>query len=589
MNIEQLVKVAKGYRHKHYKKHVELADMYETFVTGEGLDDMLKQYAKREDAELFQQRKEITQHVITAVTENIMQPFEKVPRSKYQRTVAYAKGEQNASILEGVLSKFYDNDSLENYLSERLIALNAIDPNAFIVVEIPAEFDARTGQRVQPYPFEVYSSMCLDYHYQQNTLQYLIVLTDFYLNEENKNAKKYTMYLPDRVIVLQETDSNLSPSIEPIITTSGLRKIVNIDNKVFEIIEPTPYNLGAVPAMRAGYKRQRSKNTHTFIAPYHAAIPYLKKTLKINSELDLSMSNSAFPFSIRYALPCPAVGCNRGVMHDGKECGTCKGTGTKQRPTSAMEEITVALPNRAEDIIDLDKLLVFKAPPIEVLKFQDEYIDKITEKAKQIVFNADIFSREQIAQTATSKNIQTENLYDVLYPFARKFSMSWEFLTLTIAKYTDLSNGLVASMYFAKDLKMKTSGELLIDLKSANDTGAGNEVRRTIQQDIMRNIYAEDNYQYVRYVTKEEYNPFSGMNNSEIIMALGSDFTTLYNKVLYTNLGNIFDDLERESIANGIDFYKIEKIKQRELIKEKVNLIIADIKENAPKTNAFLV
>lgn len=573
MNLEHLIKVIKGYRHPNYQKHIKLSEEYEIFVTGEGLDKYLKQYAKREDAELFKQRKEITQHIVTAVVENILQPFDRVPRSKYQRVVTY-ENNNDTIVLEKTLSKFYNNNSLEAYLSERLIALNAIDPNGFIVVEIPSDFDARSGGLVQPYPFEVFSDMALDYKYQDNKLQYLIVYTEFKLNDDNPRAKKYTLYLPDSVLIIQETlEATMS---------------LLIDNKYYEIIEPTPYNLGIVPAVQVGYKRQRAKQTNTYVSPFHAALPFLKKTLKINSEFDLSMANSAFPFSLRYATPCPAMGCNEGIKPDGKECETCKGTGIKQRPTSAMEEITVALPNRAEDIIDLDKLLVFKTPPIDILKFQDEQIEKLSEKAKQIVFNADIFSREQIAQTATSKNIQTENLYDVLYPFARNFAQQWEFCTKTIAKYIDKDKGLIASMYFAKDLKIKTNAELLEDLKAANETGAGNEVRRTIQEDIMRNIYAEDNYQYLRYVTKEEYNPFSGMTNAEVIMALGSEFTTLYNKVLYTNLGNIFDDLEVDSIMNNTNFYKLEKLKQRELVKAKVEAIIKEIKDNQQSTKSFL-
>lgn len=593
MDLQRLIKVAAGNRHKFYDSHVKLANEFEMYVTGEGLDDLMQRYTQRESDALFQQRKELTQHVIPAVVENILQPFEKVPRSKYQRTVTYSDNTQKTAALEAIIANFYDKNSVEHYLSERLIALNAIDPNAFLVIDIPSDYDASKGKLVQPYPFEAYSNMCVDYQYKNNELKYLIVCVEIDLigeNEKKVKGSKYTMYLPDRVMILLQTlefDKQGFSNEEKFRVVDG-KSFVKIKNNFFEIIEPLPYNLGVVPAKQVGYKLSKSKNIRTFVSPYFAAIPYLKKTLKVNSELDLTMANSAFPFSIRYSTPCPAMGCNSGLLANGKSCGTCKGTGVKQRPTSAMEEIEVALPNRPENIIDLDKLLVFKAPPIDILKFQQENIDKVTEKAKQIVFNADIFSREQIAQTATSKNIQTENLYDVLYPFARSFAKIWEFSVTTIAKYIDKSDGLVASMYFAKDLKMKTTAELLLDLKIANESGAGNEVRRSIQSDIMRNIYAEDNYQYVRNTVKEEFNPFSGMMPEEILIVLNTEYTTLRNKVLYSNLGNIFDELEREYADKNLNFYKVEKTKQRDAIAMKVDAIIAEIKENTPKTTPFI-
>jgi hypothetical protein len=360
------------------------------------------------------------------------------------------------------------------------------------------------------------------------------------------------------------------------------RVFVKINELVFEFTQAVPYNLKSVPAVQVGYMRDKRTSKHSFVAPYDAAIPYLKKTVKTNSELDLTMANSAFPLTIRYANPCAAQGCSDGTLPDGKICKTCAGTGIKQRPTSSMEEIEVALPSRKEDIIDLNNLIVFKSPPVDILKFQEAYIDKVTEKARAIVYNADLVSNTQVSQTATYNNIQMENLYDVLYPFANKFASTWEFCVGMIAGYTDMRNKLVASLYFSKDLKMKTTGELLLDMEQANKSGAGNEVRRTIQQDIMRNIYAEDNHQYVRYVTKEEYNPFSGMSAEEILFTLGSPFTTNYNKVLYTNLGSIFDELESEYIQKGLNFYNLEKTKQQEAVKMKVQTIVDLIKTDTP-------
>jgi hypothetical protein len=583
MDIQRLIQVAKGARHKLYSTHVQRAILYRMLSLGDGLDSMLKQFAKRESEALFKQRVEQTQHVVTAVIDSIMQPFQKVPRSKYQRTLLIEAKADSTKKLEQVIGSFFGNESLEEYLAERLLALNTIDPNAFIVVELDS-FDARTGQIAQPYPFEAYSENCVDYDYDNSKLQYLIVCTDIDLVDDNGEpfvGKKYTLYKKDRVYILQQTTERVYANDRDF-TLHEDRSFILIGKDTFELIEAVPYNLGSVPAIQVGYKRDKRTSKHSFVAPYDAAIPYLKKTIKTNSELDLTMANSAFPLTIRYANPCAAQGCSDGTLPDGKTCKVCAGTGIKQRPTSAMEEIEVALPSRKEDMVDLNNLIVFKSPPVDILTFQESYIDNVTEKARAIVYNADLVSDKKVSQTATYNNIQMENLYDVLYPFAKKFAGTWEFCVGMIAGYTDMKNNLVYSLYFSKDLKMKTTGELLIDLEQANRSGAGNEVRRTIQQDIMRNIYAEDNHQYVRYVTKEEYNPFSGMSSEEILFALGSTYTSTYNKVLYTNLGSIFDELESEFIQQNLNFYNLEKQKQQEAVRVKVQALIDAIKLDSP-------
>ena len=62
---------ANNIRHRHYDRVTELAVEYRAYVTGDGLDDMMKQFTMRESIEAFKQRKTITQHIIPAVVNNI--------------------------------------------------------------------------------------------------------------------------------------------------------------------------------------------------------------------------------------------------------------------------------------------------------------------------------------------------------------------------------------------------------------------------------------------------------------------------------------------------------------------------------------
>ena len=46
--------VTKNLKHEHYERVTELADDYKAYVTGIGLDDMMKQFVMRESAEAFE-------------------------------------------------------------------------------------------------------------------------------------------------------------------------------------------------------------------------------------------------------------------------------------------------------------------------------------------------------------------------------------------------------------------------------------------------------------------------------------------------------------------------------------------------------
>ena len=76
----------------------------------------------------------------------------------------------------------------------------------------------------------------------------------------------------------------------------------------------------------------------------------------------------------------------------------------KKRPTSSQEEIVVSLPTSPEGLFDLEKLVAFKSPDVAIIQFQQQYVESQTREAKKAVFNTDIFSRKEIAETATSKN-----------------------------------------------------------------------------------------------------------------------------------------------------------------------------------------
>lgn len=570
--VRLLAVVHEDSRHAWYARTTELAALYRKLVTGDGLDSLLKPFVRREDDASFKQRVDLTNHVVTTTVGNIMDVFFKVPRANYVRVLEHdGKTDGPKTVeLENKLKTFWGTKSLDAYMQTRWLEVNATDPNAFAVVEFKP-FDNNV-ERASPYPFEVSSAQAVDYVYDNNVLQHLIVETEFPLpTDTDKKAmgKSYTVYLENETFVLRQINPKQASGImlsdgkwTPVDGGAYLKS----KDRVFMLVFPdAPHNAGQVPARQYGYKRDAWTNGESFVAPYEAAVPLLKKSIKVNSELDITMSQQVFPHRLQYMPKCAAPDCHDGYLSNGDMCITCKGSGHASI-TSAQEVIYFSMPKAPEDLIDLDRILVFKGPPIDVVSFQDKYVDKLTAACKAAVFNSESFTREQIQDTATGKMLDRDNVQDTLYTCSQGFSETWEFLVRVSAEFTQLSEGLDARLIFSKDFKLKGMTELVADLESAKRSQAGPAVIRHIQEQIARLMYADAPDMFRRWQVHERYNPFSGFSEEQIALALSSPGVPQRVKTRYYMFGMLFADLEAEKP----NFYLLPEDQQREIIEAKV-------------------
>jgi len=564
-------------RHQDYTRVTELADMYYAFITGEGLDEMMKKFSMRETDDAFKQRKAITEHVIPSVVSNITSVERKVPRSNgMTRIVAYKDDEKHkrAEELEDILNMFWGNLSFDDWMATRWIELNDIDPNTFAIVEWK-DYDGKI-EKASPYPYESKSKEAVMYEYINNILQYLV----------DQKEGLYTMYLMNQTIqaveLVEETEDYRMASLNA--TEKGV--IVEVDGRFFfkkadklyyEIIIYPPHNLNKVPAFRVGYKRDDVTDGRSYVSPYHEAVPYLKKTLKTNSELDLTMALHAFPQKLVAANKCTEPQCYEGYMgREGEDskimCQRCQGTGF-QVHTSAQDVIYIPIPRGKEEQLSLDNLAKYITPETALLEFQRQYVEYLTNECMQAVFNSDIFTREDIATTATEKTIDLDNIYDTLYPLSLRFAELWEYGVNLIAELTSLQKNLIASLSFSKDFKFKSKDDYIRDRGAAQEAGAPDMILRNIDDEIIRIDTANNPHEYQIYKTIQSFDPFSGKTDEEIISAMMSNTVPFAVKVLYDNLGWIFDDifLEHE------DFFQIPRKKQVEIVDAKVQEIIKEL------------
>jgi len=571
-----------GEKHCYYDQVTEYAKEYAAHITGKNIEKYLKRYTIRETDAMFKERVELTNAISPAVSNSLMKPFYKVSRNN---NIAKRYDFRNPGInkrIEVMLNDFnsdmMDNtNGLETWLRTRFVELSFTDPNSFVVIEWDAP-RTRT-ETIKPRPFEVSSFDALNYEYRGQVLLWLHVCVKTKYNTieggrtKSKDGNRYTHYAQGLTIVYDPIDQAFNDEVGYVLAYNQAYEIISGQKYLVTINET---NLNYVPAFKVGYARDLDTNARTYVNPFNPAMPYFRKLLKTTSELDITMSSHAFPQKWQYVQKCnganPQEPCDNGrcPTRDNAICTACNGTGT-MTVKSALEVYYVPLPEDPKEALDLDKMQTYKAPPIDLVKWQDEYSRSMEIRAHMAVYNSNMFvsAEAQIAKTATEIDANMDGIYDAIEPYSEKYSKVWKLIVYTCAALAGFGQDkddydLIHA--FPADPKLKTLSILLGDLKSVNDSDAPSFTRDIINNDIAEVMFNGDDESLLKYRVRHEFYPFNGKRSEEITMLLSTQYVSDFTKILYSNFESIFSEIEREKDG----FYLLPFIKQWEIVQEKV-------------------
>lgn len=573
--------ITTGEKHENYDRVVNLAKEYQAHITGEGIGAYLYRYTIRESEAMFKQRLQLTNSINPAVTNSLMKPFYKVSRNnavvKKYDFKDKALNERIATMLNDFNGDKVDNtNGLDMWLNTRFVELTGADPNAFVVLEWDA---ADPTDTIKPRPFEVSSAEAFNFEYKGQELQWLHVCATIKYNKRANNktkaetGKKWTYYGQGYTICYEQVDEAFLKFIN-FVPTNG-QAIEKIGGVTY-LLTPYETKLDYVPAFRVGYVRDVTTKGKTYVNPFNPAMPYLRKALKVTSELDITMTAHAFPQKMQYVQKCEGASaqepCDNGKCptKGNSTCTACNGTGFRT-VTTAQEAIYLPMPESKEEFLPLNDMLVYKSPPIDLVKFQDEYVKSLKQETHLAVYNSNMFlsSDAQFAKTATEIDSNMEGIYDAIEPYSEKFSKVWKLIVYTCAGLS--GQNLQSDDYelvhaFPADPKLKTLSLLLNDLKTVNDSNAPSFTRDVINNDIAEIIYNGDDEGLKQYKVKHIFFPFNGKSSEEVAMLLSTEFVSDSTKILYSNFEAIFTELEREVQ----DFYDKKTPDQWKLVEEKV-------------------
>lgn len=578
-SLNHLLKLAingeKAY-HKGYEWSEEYAEELKAYFGGVNLGKYTKRFARRESEDLFKQSLEITAPIQASLGAMLETPFAKVERSNYIKVITLPNDEkgEKAKVFESEVINKFGQKGLFPYTFERLRYWNIYDPNCFVVVEFK-DFD-NTKEKARPYPFEVTSEMAIDFKYNQADLLYLCVLVEKMkpVNGGEQKCKRLTMYRPLQTVVLEELSDEeklqvlTPPNNRPFGPDARDGDVVMYGNEVYRAIIPIPHNFEKTPATRVGYIDNPNDDGATKLSIFHAALPYAKKLLKITREIDLTTALVAHPIPFRFRDPCDELGCKGGTLGDGSECATCQGTGFKARPTTVAEELEFLLPDDLDNMFDPTKMMGYIHFPPEAAAFLVSMYDKWMEAAPKAVFNSELTTKSETAQTARFHSRAEQGVNDALWPYSRHLSAVCEYLSICIAGLTGNKGG-VAKPIIPANLRFENLFDLFDELTAAREAGAGNSAAAEIQKRIMAVQLKDDPEALKRWYVDNYFDPFSGMTEAQILTSLNSAYVPEDSKIFYINRINIMAEILQEKP----NFYSLDKVAQKALIQAKVDAI----------------
>lgn len=584
-------------QHPMYERCVEMRRKYKALITGENCDYLLQQFARREDDDAFEQRVALTISITPAVCASLMKPFNKVLRNnKVKKSYDFGTKTRNENV-EKMRTGFYgrkksSNKGFDYWIKMRYPMLSFIDPNSWVVIEWNA---AKTAAEViQPRPYEVTSDDAWHWSVKNEETKWLWVhncITYMRLQQSagqtKKDAKtaqvfveaegdKFTLYDEECTLLYVQVDPEYMKSIG---YTRGRNEYYWQDEKknTYLVKVFTP-KLGYVPAFRVGYIQDPETNGETFVNGFHDAMPYLMKSIKTVSEMDLTMCLHAFPQKMQYVQPCPGVekkGCTSGKDKTGVTCKNCNGIGFIVH-TTAQDALYFKLPTdpQKQDLLDLDKMLVYKNPPIDLLKFQNEYILQLKRDCREAVFTQTSMTKtngptqQGAPSTATEITNNMQGVYDALMPFTEKISDVWIDGIYTFGRLAGTPETYPAKVVciFPADPKMKSIEELLADLKTANEAQAPAFLIDQINIDIANIMYEGDEIAMQKFTVKHSFFPFNGQSADEIAMNVSSQYCSVDTKILYTNFEAIFAELDLENPGFWFLTYDEQAVKVEEMV-----------------------
>lgn len=535
----------------------------------------------------------VTIPTVPALIAETRNPFYKVSRLKgaqVQREFKWADAPSEAerarreAVLLGGLDTYHANKPVEDYLSDVVVRQYALsDPNAWLLTTF-GPFDFRT-QAPKPYPVILPADAVVDFTREAGVTSSVTARVP--VSREGVTGYRYTCYLDNQALDVWPV---LNTTAGPVSTLPAGAQVAG------ELVSATgnarwqyrllAHNAGQVPAKVLGYVPDPETQGRTNVSPLDAVLCFLRKEIRTGSELDIVMDKTVHPHKSQFVPACAGIkddgGCINGIatqLPGGPgPCRVCHGTGYSPVAESASDVVTFPLPRDMEDLPKLPKLgdmVDFKMPPIEVPRFQVEYLEKLRVRIWQVLFNKDSVQQTAGAPTATATATerlqQAEQLNIALSPLADFIADLYVHIGLVCAGYRDVARALAITYRQPADLLPPSITDLQEVYGAAVLAGMGPEYLEKLYKRIIRQELAESPEELRRLEVQWRFVSYVGVPEAAFMQRAALQYISTESRTLRIEQDRVFYELE---LARP-DFYDLSPAMQQPLVDAKVKELVA--------------
>jgi len=408
MDVNELLPYFKGQKkHIAYDKTTELYKAIKLHSSGEKPLGLLDDYRPSETPEIKAYRLKIHEPITREVITQISTSLSKIRRSS-DWSVKYSD-EYPTTIAEDELPENYFEknypylESLNNWAFSILLNQYLIDSNAVCLV-IPTEFQIGDNEYFKPYPIIFNSDNVYEYEYNKLCIVKSNDKAIFRKGRSlNVEGDKFYVITPEYIQIWEQTA------------------------KSYALITEWNHNLGYMPCFKLrGVVNCAYDREIVWESRINSIIPRLNKVARQDSDLDAGIVTHLYPEAWEYASqPCEKcfdhnTGQSTGKVRSGDKlvgCSTCSGTGIVAnsgpykkmviRPTNQnMGESPVPTPPKG-----------YIEKPLEIIKIQDEIIEKNTYKALSAI-NMQFLVQTPANQSGYAKDVDRDELNNFVYSIA---------------------------------------------------------------------------------------------------------------------------------------------------------------------------
>lgn len=582
-----------GLRPRHYDAHLKVAEDARAYLakSAEGQRHKLRNLRKSESEEQQAQRERLSNAITSVALSPVFSYVEEVWRCDGVKKEVSAEGPSREKV-DAHLAKYFHEDSLHRYIFEAALHFAAkTDPNAWTVFE--AKFETQPGGSnmiSDMYPVEVLCSEVRGFEFDETgTLAFLafefarpVYRRDF--RKDKHELADFYLYGAGFSIHFAEFDPDYVSENMKDYEAEGYQ-LEELKNGKRYYSRQFINTLQEVPAIRwAAWFSDMYRMKEVGEAIYAPAIPKLEELLKDNSLLQLQKYLHIFAEKHQYVRRCnhrneEGLECIRGyyggTYNADDTCRACKGTG-KVMAASEQDVITLAWPDRAEELLDLAKLTHYVERPLSIVEFYRQEVEAAGRIVMYATFNqqnAPIDEVMQVGETATKTRLDYDKIYNKLYPFANLVARAWELAQRTAYGYYGVS--AEAEMSYPMDFKMKGFLELAGEYRAGKEAGLSYEILAGIEADAITKQYRNDKAKAKDIIAFSRWKPWKDKTPEEVAVIIQGRDNTDPARLLWENWPHVVD-----AVTIGLamqPFHTLPPDQQKEILYEKAIELSADI------------